>query len=248
MGIDLLDITFRIEKAFNVKLSMADYSDLARDQDIAAGDLYELILSRMHLRDVGWTSVRLNERLWSQMRTALHCATETPLAHIELGLRLEALFPRETRRDRWQSLRDACPYRIGELDYPNFVRIFGFLFAANVVVIEQRQIWQIAGANWFWPALGLFAVWMVGETYWKVLSVCAPLRTRFPAGMKTVKDLCRAVMAANYGEICRASELSMNQRSAAVWEQLVEILAAALGVDETEVTFRSRLFGDLGAE
>src|SRR5690348_15122595 len=165
MGIDLLDITFRIEKAFNVKLSLKDYSDLARDRDIVVGELYELILSKMHLRDVGRSSIRLNERLWSQMRTALHLATATPPERIELGLRLETLFPRETRRDRWRSLREVCPYHVGELDYSNFVRGFGFLFSASVVVIEQRQIWQIAGANWFWPALGLLAVWMVGETY-----------------------------------------------------------------------------------
>ena len=247
MGLDLLDITFRIEKAFQIEMSRQDFFELWRDGDIVAGDLYEFILRKMHLRDVGRRSVRLNEYVWSQIQAALHSATAAPLVQIQLGLRLEELFPRETRRDRWRALREQSPYQIAELDYPKFVRVFGFLLAIGVVVVEQRQIWQIPGANWFWPVLGIFAVWMIGETYLKLLSVCSALRNRFPGKMQTVKDLCRTVMSTNYAEICRGAEISIDQRSAVVWEQLVEILASALGVDAREVTFRSRLVGDLGA-
>jgi acyl carrier protein len=247
MGLDLLDITFRVEKVFRIKVSREELFDLERNQDIVVGDLYELILKKLHLRDSVRHSVRSNECLWSQMQSALHSATGSPLEQIELGLPLKKLFPRETRRTRWEALRNHCLYRIRELDYPQFVRVAGFLLAALVVLIEQFQIWQLPGARWLWPLLGLIAIWMVGETYLKVLSVCAPLRTRFPSGMATVKDLCRSVLAANYADISSAAEVLSDDRSAAVWEQLVEILAEALGVDSAEVTFRSRLFGDLGA-
>ncbi|OYV91070.1 MAG: hypothetical protein B7Z73_05660, partial [Planctomycetia bacterium 21-64-5] len=62
-----------------------------------------------------------------------------------------------------------------------------------------------------------------------------------------VKDLCRNVMSANYVDICHGSEVAFDERSAAIWEQLVDVLVSALGVDAAEVTFRSRLIRDLGA-
>lgn len=247
MGIDLLDITFRIEKAFGIDVPHEELFARSRNHDIVVGDLYELVLEKLHLRDLGRHSVRVNEYLWLQMQSVLHSAAETPLEQIEFGLELKTLFPRETRRDRWEALRDVCPYRISDLDYPKLVRFAGFLLAAGVAAIELFQAWQIPGARWFWPFLGMFAIWMVSETYLKLLSVFAPLRTCFPSGMATVKDLCRTVLATNYAEICDGSQILLDERCSAVWGQLVEILAKSLGVDPAEVTFRSRLFGDLGA-
>jgi hypothetical protein len=247
MGLDLLDVKFRIEKEFHIDVSNEELLGLVRDKDIIVGDLYELLLRKMQLRDLGRHSVRLNAYLWSQVRSALHSATGVPLEQIELGLALESLFPRATRRDRWETLRDGCPYKIRELDYPMSVRVGAFLAAAGVVAIEQLQIWQIPGAKWFWHLLGLVAIWMVCETYAKVLSVCAGLRNRLPSGMTTAKELCRSVMSANYADIGKGSQIVLDERCSAVWEQLVEVLTGVLGVDSTAVTFRSRLFADLGA-
>jgi len=60
------------------------------------------------------------------------------------------------------------------------------------------QIWQVPGAQWLWPALGLLGVWTLVETYVKMLAILRPWRIRFPSGIATVKDLCRAVLAANW--------------------------------------------------
>ncbi len=92
----------------------------------------------------------------------------------------------------------------------------------------------------------MLGCWVFSETYFKILSICAPWRTRLPRGMKTVKDLCRAVLAANYEEICQGTERTLNRQSLTAWEQLVEILADVLAVDRDTVTFRSRLVRDLG--
>jgi acyl carrier protein len=56
MGIDLLDITFRIEKQFKIRLQQADWESLARDGrhwDVTAGDLLDLIHSRRACRECG---------------------------------------------------------------------------------------------------------------------------------------------------------------------------------------------------
>jgi acyl carrier protein len=153
MGLDLLDLTYRIEKAFHINVGRDEFSQLVRDHDIAVGDIYEFILGKMNLRDVARYSFRLNEFVWLEMRSAIHLATETPPEQIHLSL---------------------------------------------------------------------------------------PLRT-------TVKDLCRGVLATNYADLCNACEIAHDAPCSAVWEQLVELLVEVLGVDPAVVTFRSRLFRDLGA-
>jgi acyl carrier protein len=248
MGLDFLDLTFRIERVFDVKMSEEDFSGLMRNRDIAVGDIYEFLLKKLNLRDVGRYDLRLNEYLWSQMRSALHSASETPFEQIQLGIALEEIFPRDMRRARWKALREICPYRVRELDYSRFIRLAGFLLATTVVLLEQFQVWQIPGAQLLWPLLGGVGIWMVCETYLKVLAICAPLRNCFPAKMTTVKDLCRSVLASNYADICDLAELALDGRCSAVWEQLVDVLVETLGVDPADVTFRSRLFGDLGAQ
>ncbi|MCL4191768.1 MAG: hypothetical protein KJZ87_08470 [Thermoguttaceae bacterium] len=95
--------------------------------------------------------------------------------------------------------------------------------------------------------LGLIGIWMVSETYLKMLWMCRRLRNCLPARMATFKDLCRTVLATNYEEICSASEIPFDDRCLEVWWQLTGILADALGVEADAITFRSRLFQDLGA-
>jgi len=142
-------------------------------------------------------------------------------------------------------MRKAAPYRIGKLDYPRAVRRVGFVLALVMVLIEQFQIWQVPGMGWLWPVVGLFGVWMLVETYTKVMWVFSPLRNRFPSGMTTVKDLCREVVARNHEEICPAGEIPLDDRCLAIWRQLAEILVEALGVEAETVTFDSRLVRDL---
>lgn len=250
MGLDFLDITFRIEKAMDVKFSEEDIHGLVRDRDVMVGDVYSLLLKKLHLRDVARYDLRLNYALWTAVRDAIHAATQVPLAEVELKTRLDPLFPRKTRREAWEALRGACPYRVRGLDYPRAVRWVAFLLALSMVLAEQFQIWQFPGARWLWPLLGLLGIWMLVETYVKVMSLFAPFRTCFPSGMATVKDLCRAVLSANYMDICRdwqETSIPLDDRALAVWSQLVQILVDALGVDPDQVTFHTRLFRDLGA-
>ncbi len=143
MGLDILDIQFRVEKAFGVELTHDDFFEVMRDRDILVGDLYNLLLKKLLLHDVARYDIRL--------------------------------------------------------------------------------------------------------TYLKVLWMCRPLRNCFPARMATVKDLCRTVLATNYEEMWGASEIPFDDRCIEVWRQLTGILVDALGVEADAITFRSRLFQDLGA-
>lgn len=248
MGLELVEITLCIEDAFDVSFSGEDLEAIERDGDIVVGDLYDLVLQKMHLRDVGRYDIRLNHALWKELRGVIHSVTQAPLDRVELKTPLEALFPPETRREQWERLRQACPYRVRDLEYPKVVRAIGFSLAAAMVLVELLQIWRLPGVRWLWPLVGLFGIWMLVETHIKVLAILRRFRNGFPSGMTTVKDFCRAVLAANYGDVWQDVGVPLDDRCIAVWEQLTEILADTLGIDADRVTFRSRLMRDLGAE
>ncbi len=253
MGLDLVEIVLEIEKAFEIELPIDEFEEFVHDGDIVVGDLYEHILRKVGLRDFGRYDFRLNYALWEELQGVIAAATQVSPEEVQLKTPLEDLFPKESRRATWRALREACPYAVRELDYPTAVRRTGLALAATMVLVEQFQVWQIPGARWLWPLLGLFGLWMLAETYAKLLRVLASLRTRFPSGMRTVKDLCRAILATNYKEICQAhgeirpdAEIPPDDRAVEVWEKLRAILVEELGVDADKITFQSRLVRDLG--
>ncbi len=252
MGLDALDVKYRIEKEFHVALSQQDLLDLMRDGDVTVGDLFDCLLNKLMLVDVGRSSVRLNYCLWEAIRRDLQAATQLPLGQIQLRTRLDELFPGPTRRAAWGALRSGCPYHVSELDYPPVMQGLGWGLAIAMVATEQAQLGRMIGVAWLWPVLGLLGLWLVCETYFKLVRICAPLRSRFPRRMKTVKDLCRSILAANYADVCHDFQVSseyrylLDERPGVVWQKLTEILANVLGVPVDEITFRSRLFRDLG--
>lgn len=248
MGLDAVDITFRLEREFGVTFSQDELTGLVRDGDVVVGDLYNALLEKLHLRDVGRSSVRVNYALWRQVHEAIRRATDVPRETVELKTPLERIFPRDTRREAWERLRNALPYRVRELDYPKPVRVIGFVLAGGMAFLDLFQIWQLPGMKWLLPLLSLFGIWMFVETYAKVLGILRPFRNSLPSRMVTVKDLCHDVLAANYRRVCQDAAIEFDDRSVAVWHKLVEILVAALGVDAEEITFRTRLIRDLGME
>ncbi len=248
MGIDFLDITFRIEKELGVRFRLEEWEKITRHRDVTVGDLYSLILNKLGLCDLTRNDIELNYHLWREIQSTLRVVTGLPAEEIELGTTLESLFPKPSRRETWNRLRESCPYHVRELDYPKAVRRIGFWLAVGVAFIEQFHIWQMGVAKWVWPLLGFVGIWMVSETYLKILKICTPYRTNFPSRMRTVKDLCRMILATNYREICERVEIAFDERSLAVWEKLVEILVAALSADADEIAFHSRLIHDLGMD
>jgi len=247
MGMDLIEISMHIEKTFGVEFPLDDFGDMFGADDVTVGHLYERILNKLHLRDVGRYHLNLNFQFWRGMRLALHSATGVEEDRILLQTPLAELFPRTNRRGVWTDLTNICPWKIPELDYPRMVSVVGLAVAGCTVVIDQFQIWQIPGLNALWPILGLIGLWVFFETYVKFLSFCARWRIRLPSGMTTVKDLCRHVLAVNYRRICETTGLAAAEEPSKVWEKLVEILCETLDVESGEVTFNSRLVQDLGA-
>lgn len=247
MGMDFLDITMSVEEKFGIEFEEDDWAGISRDGDLSVGDLYESILRKLHLRDVGRYDIRMNFELWTTMRDSLQRIANVPLENIELGTNLKDLFPRKTRRRLWDELREESPYRIRDLDYPLFVSWIGFGLSVTVVATEVFQIWQVPALQWLFPWGGFIGIWMLVETYAKMLKILSRFRTRFPKRMQTVKELCKHVLGANYELLCVDAHLPMDDRCIEVWQDLTEILIDCLGVKREEIAFDSRLVQDLGA-
>jgi hypothetical protein len=248
MGLDLLDITYRLEESLGVEIEQTDFEGIVRDRDVLVGDLYNLILAKLDLRDVGRYHYGLNAALWEAVRDRVAEVSQQPAETIEPATPLAALFPRKERRDRWAALRESSPLRIPELDYPVAVRYTAAGLALGMVAVDYLKIWQFAAARWLWPLLAILGLWMLAETHFKVMAMLRPFRTAFPRQMQTMKDLCRQVLALNYADIHRQAELPADPRCGEVWETLVSVLAEVLAVEPEEIGFHSRLVHDLGAE
>lgn len=248
MGLDIFEISHRIEKVFNLDFDPDEFGKVYRKRDFIVGDLYALILEKLNLCDLTQNDIGLNYHVWFEIQETLHAVTGVSREDIELQTPLESLFPKPTRRKAWNAFRAACSYRIRELDYPRAVLTVGFLLAFGVGTLELFQIGQIPFVRWFRPLLGFASILLISETYLKILTLCAPFRTSLPSGMVTVKDLCRTVLGANYREVCEQAEIAYDQRCLAVWEQLVAILVDILRVEPADVAFHSRLRQDLGMD
>ena len=251
MGLDLLDIAYRIENEFELKIDPSDLEQIARNGDITVGALFELILAKLHYRERVQKSVQVNFEFWREMRATIRAATGIPVDSIELGVPLATLFPKPSRAALWSELQSECPYIVPPLEYPTLVKYLGFALALTMLAIEFFQWWRFAAIAWLGPVLWIVALLILGETYFRIVTILRPWRNAFPAGLKTVKDLCRSVLKWNFQAVCQgdriaSAKMPLDDRCLIAWEKLTKILVDALGVAPSDITFRARLAGDLG--
>jgi len=246
MGLELLDVSMEIEESFGLQMEPGDFWSEDQLHIVTAGDLYECVLTKLQKRDQARNDLAINRQFWLSMQLVLHTATDIPQHEIQLCTPLQQLFPAAVRRERWNAVAAVCPWQLPALNYSPIVSFLGLSLSVAMVAFEQFQIWQIPGVNWLWPLLGLAGLWMFVETYAKLMSMFDFLKTCFPARLITVKDLCRAMFAANYRKICEQTRTSLAADNGRVWDRLALILEQVSGIDRANISFRSRLVQDLG--
>lgn len=251
MGIDALDMHFRIEKTFQISISMEELRSLFREGDIRVGDLYEHLLNRLMLQDRTRYNLHLNYELWRDVQRMLQCATGRSMDEIMLETRLERLFPQSTCRAAWAMLQASTPHRLPQLKFTNSMqRAMGLTALGLTFCLLAASVWGLAqlGVGMLWPLAGLVMVWMILTIADLLQKVFAPFRTALPDELKTVKDLCRIILADNYQQICSQAGVAVDRRCLDVWHKLQRILQDTLGVDSSQITFQSRLVHDLGMD
>ncbi len=118
MGIDLLDVSFRIEKTTGVRLDQSDWQSLAMNGDVTVGDLYSMILCRLKYDADVKTDIQLNESVWQQTRSALAKIADRPPTEVTMQNRLEELLPESSRPEMWKSLQQDLKLSLPLLELP----------------------------------------------------------------------------------------------------------------------------------
>jgi acyl carrier protein len=261
MGIDLLDITFRMERTFGVRLSLDDLlqaagyesvAELAASPepfDITVGQIYEQLLGRLRTVE---TVVPRRKQMLDRVRAALARECAVPAKMIEGSTMLEELIAHGDRAASWMRLQARLGRRLPALLLPPTLR--------TAVTI----IWHVIGA-----IVGLLAAPTADPLLNAVVSVavfalfagaawlCS--RTLFPWRRTWIPEQCATVDALIEHALGETPLPVSSRRNAAcdsepdcwtradVWDALQTILSECLGVDRDDIRPASRLVADLGA-
>lgn len=265
MGIDLLDVSFRLEKQTGVRLSHDDWMSLFRhgNREVLVGDLYSLLLARKHYPTQIRTDIELNERVWNKVRESLAVAANLDLSDIQMSTRLDELLPIERRREIWSGFESRCEYVPPQLIWNDVDQIrksreerFEILailllpFLLITVGLGTKPEWRDPGSAFLLWVISsivvgvgmLFRSWNRSRRYWELR------RTNFPADVLTVKELCRRMRDLNITRLMPVLTLRQADRDLDLWNKLKQTLVDALGVDEDEVRQEAGLIRDLGME
>ncbi len=258
MGLDSVDLVFRIRKNFDVELSPQDFQDPPAPGSkrptlrTTVGDLYEVVVSKRALLDLPPPENHLKEAAITDVCRTLAEVTEIPEEAIGLDDRLEEFLPRKGRRRMWRRMGRTLKVKLPPLvaDRPwyriTWWLIFGGTFTATCVWL----VWLLRQSDDPWLSimlsvpLGLVSGLMVAAATAGVVMYLPwwPLRG-IPRGMITIEHLAQFVLACNrkyYVELCGSDS------NEDIWPSLQAIVADVLDVDLGEVTKEADLIKDLG--
>jgi hypothetical protein len=238
MGIDLLDVKFRIERAFRLRIRRGEEAELFADGTVAA--LHGFIVRRLGQRE---RPRCLGVPVFDRFRAAVVDLLVIPPESVTPASRLDEVIPLDGRRSSWQRLGEALDLPLPALCRPRWLY--------HAVHAAALTAWLLAAAalvrgrpagDWTWLLLGLllgtglkYAVAYLLTVRW---AVC------FPASCATVKGLVKTLLRENYGLLVEREKGWHEQE---VWYALREVLVEALNVDPQEVRPEAHLVRDLGA-
>lgn len=253
MGIDLIDLSFRIKNGLGVDLSLADWNALAQDQDISVKDLYALILFRRNLKPTGTpVDSTVSESVWQRVHSNILAKTAKPTETITPQSHIMELFPDIACEEAWRKVQEGLEWQLPPLQLAEHNQrliqrwhsIRNILAATSyTVVILVAFTGQIAVA--VGAALSSLVLLVLGAI---LLDQCQQrMPKELPDDVVTLKDLCSRIEQSYGWTIPVRPNLHEEARRQREWEQLKLILVNGLGVDPEEVTYEAKLIRDLGA-
>jgi hypothetical protein len=245
MGIDLLDVQFRIETVFGLQLEQEFFHKIIDKHhpnwqmpgqprpDVTVGRIYDELLERLRREN------RL-EGDYSQLRTlTLHSVLDSLKRSLERSdLAAETpvteLLPPPLNRAAWNRLAASLEIEPPLIPWSTLTQVsynggclvvVGIWFAAFLFEAPLKYL--------ILAALGVLPV---------ILWRSAMEKQRFPPSIRTIQDFSDHVLRV------RLRQPSSRWPEELVWDQLRDVMVDALGVDDDEVTPEARLIQDLGAD
>ena len=251
---DPLDVMFRLERAFGIRLKREDSLPkpaqgvrLARLRT-RVGELYELVTEKRSELPRREPKADLFQTALTEIREALASVLERTPESIRPDDRLEELLPRGPRRGLWRRLdrrlgKQELPWLHAEGRWYPIVWWMSFLVSALVAAGLLGGILLLCRWSIGWTLAAVALLWLVwlllglAGSGWILSWRCWPIR-EFPYGIVTVRDLAQVVLALNrhhYVEVCEGDP------DDDVWTSLRVIAAYLTGLKLEQVTEQTDL-------
>jgi acyl carrier protein len=244
MGLELLEMVLEVERTFGIKLPDARASEVR-----TVGDLHGCIIEILG-REAG--ERQLADGVFEKLRIALATIKGMTPESIDADTQLSTLLPFIGRRSAWRRLAKLIDLPLPPLQRPHVLStiitvvaiplgwIFGILAIGRLLPSKTTDIlaWLEAALVIVSVFLAIFVFWLVGRC------LTSPFAAFWPKALRTVGDLCQAVLESHYGKVVRR-EQGFNRDE--VWCILQAIVAGVFCIDRKRVTPEARFVEDLGA-
>ena len=245
MGVDLLDITFRIEKSFGIRMTFDEWLTIAGVTgetvepgiDFTVQQVFDHILDRLDESPSGYGPPQVSREV---LLETLSRFFDVPIEDLSLNTELDGLLSSADRAEKWSELSRCFKLRLPPLRRSTWLTVLIALpvLATPVVVFGLLRTWDFCVG-------GLLSVVATGTVWGTVLHMTAGRAVVLPRQCRTVQGLKGLLNgSAHKADMDQPGNWSRED----VWGRLQEILVDCLGVDAGEVTPEARLIGDLGAE
>lgn len=243
MGIDFMDVSFRMEKVFRLELGKdfweVIFEDAKRESpdtpptDVTVGQIHRELIRRLQgvgrFEDSAYlVEANLNE---VQSKLKIHFPNEV----ITPDTKFVVLHGRPLWREDWYKLGDLFNVEMPQIGWSRWTNIVigtGVLVCASVFIGSRFMDWP-----WTYPALFDILI-LTALITWRMNGEAK----RFPPRIKAVRDLADHLLV-----VRTRLDQTAEWPEVVVWVALREILVNALGVDDDEVTPTATLIHDLGA-
>jgi hypothetical protein len=244
MGMDALDIRFRLERTFNIAFR---WEEIAKDFPdyslLTAGCLHAYILGKLRKNPIRKC---LGPWVFDRLRAALSGAFGIDPERVLTFTLTADLIPKEGRRAAWKKLRKALGLPLPPLELscggPGSIRriLFGQYFTLFVLLgFGIATASQVLLLTVLFLCLGNYLAIII---YFIVIS---PFVSSIPSSSKTIKGLVRSILYSDYGRI---ATMEKGWQDEEVWGALRVVLVEALNVTPEEIYPHSHLIDDLGME
>lgn len=244
MGIDLLDVQFRIEKAFGLKLERGFFLNIIDEHqpmwrkpgqprpDITIGQIYDGILELLRRQNrLGTCDEDFERSLRDSVLRELQA--RHPLRKLTLQTATCELWRDSVTPLEWRSLGEVLGVQLPSL-VDRRIRV-GMIGGFFISLIPMVVVWNYGSSVLYLP---LASSGLLGVIWLRQRKPMEPI----PRDVGTIGGLVDFVF------LERMHRSDQGWPANLVWNRLRRIVCDVLGVDEGEVTPTSRLVQELGAE
>ncbi len=237
MGLDGVELVMAVEETYGIEIT-----DEEAGKAVTVSDLYSLVLTKLRGAKVDRC---LTSAAFYRIRRGFIDGLGINRRGITPETPLEAIIPREDRRQKWLRVQKATRVGIPSPERPAWVLV-SFAALGVLMLATLLPVLYILGRR-HGPDSSVLLLPVGILIFVFVLSVklSRPLAIAFPHGAVTVSDLAKDVLARNYAQLAAAVG-GWNETE--VWESLTRVIVNQIGVAPEKIRPEAKFVKDLGVD